>query len=84
MAAPTNAMTQTAPPPIESILQRLEQIEAAIAEAHNHCDQMSPRDGDSGAEQPTSGGQDVASRCQDALIRLNSRLVEIAASVGRI
>ncbi len=84
MAAPTTAPAQAATPPIESILQRLEQIEAGISEAHNQCDLMMLRDGENGAEQPTSGAQDVATRCQDALARLNGRLVEIAASVGKI
>ena len=84
MTVPTNTPPQTATPPVESILQRLEQIEAAIAEAHSICDLMRTRDAESGEDVASGGAQDVATRCQDSLSRLNGRLTEIAANVGRI
>ena len=67
-----------------SLQQSLEQIEAGIAKAHEHCDAMAPREDKEGGDVVTAGAANAAQRCQDALVRLNVRLDQIAAQVGSL
>ena len=75
--------TNVAAPGTISLLQRLEQIEAAISEAHKHCDTISSADEQTSGAAP-EGALAAADYCIDRLRFLNERLATIAELTGRL
>ena len=82
--APGN--TAEAPTPVaESVgLQaQLDQIEAAILEAHRHVDRAAQRDGDSDSAN-APGAEATAARCIGEMTKLNERLDGLVGRVGQL
>ncbi len=78
--------TATAPPTAESIgLQaQLDQLEAAILEAHRHIDRSASRDADKDADINAPGAEATATRCIEEMQDLNSRLDSLVGRVGTL
>ena len=74
-----------ATPPTESVgLQaQLDQLEAAILEAHRHIDKSIPRDSDE-SDVNAPGAEATATRCFDAMMTLNKRLDGLVGRVGTL
>ena len=77
------ALAEITSPATLSLLQRLEQIEAAIAEAHNHCEIIKPLEADTDSAN-SDGALGRADTCIERLRVLNERLATIAELTGRL
>ena len=85
MAGTIDIRAPEAPPTsVISIEQRLEQIEAAINNAHATCNNIRAPDSDQSAQERPSGALSAADHCIDELARLNERLSGIAGLVGAL
>ena len=66
-----------------SLAASLDQIEAAINAAHNQIDTMRPRE-ESEDSAESEGALSAAARCQQKLMHLNQRLVQVSELVGTL
>ena len=62
---------------------QLDQLEAAILEAHRHIDKSIPRDTDE-SDVNAPGAEATATRCIDAMTNLNTRLEGLVGRVGHL
>ena len=68
-----------------SLQQALDQIEAAIVDAHGHCDRIQGTAKENADGQaPEVGATHAATRCQASLLTLNGRLDKIATQLGQL
>ena len=80
---PAGAVEAPPTPEVVSLQQRLEQIEAAIDNAHEIVSRIAPR-GDAEGTARDSTCLLAADRCIDSLAQLNDRLRPIADQVGQL
>ena len=79
------APTETTPATESVGLQaQLDQLEAAILEAHRHIDKSAPRDGAEDQQVDAPGAEATAARCIDAMTNLNTRLDGLVGRVGHL
>ena len=77
------AETPTAATESVGLQAQLDQLEAAILEAHRFVDRSAPRDGDSDSAN-APGAEATAARCIEEMKRLNERLEELGLRTGVI
>ena len=67
-----------------SVAARLDQLHAAIRDAHEIVDGLTPRSTDQGQPDQAAGVEATLDRCQAEMQQLNDRLREVRDRVGQL
>ena len=71
-------------PEVLSLAARLDQLEAAVLEAHSILDRIASRTEEEAKDPRGEGAMACINRCQDRMAELNKRLADTANRVGSL